>query len=106
VLPWCEQHGVAVTGYSPFGHSRFPGPSTPGGRALAKIAAAHAATPRQVALAFLARQPSLFAIPKAAGLPHVDENAAAGDLVLSAEEITQIDAAFPLGSPRRGLPML
>ncbi len=106
VLPWCEQHGVAVTGYSPFGHSRFPGPSTPGGRALAEIAAAHAATPRQVALAFLARQPSLFAIPKAAGLPHVDENAAAGDLVLSAEEITQIDAAFPLGSPRRGLPML
>jgi diketogulonate reductase-like aldo/keto reductase len=59
-----------------------------------------------VALAFLARQPSLFAIPKAAGLRHVDENAAAGDLVLSAEEIAQIDAAFPLGSPRRGLPML
>ena len=28
VIPWCEAHGVAVVGYSPFGHGRFPGPAT------------------------------------------------------------------------------
>ncbi len=26
VLPWCERHGVAVVGYSPFGHDSFPDP--------------------------------------------------------------------------------
>ena len=26
VIPWCEEHGVAVVAYSPFGHGRFPGP--------------------------------------------------------------------------------
>jgi diketogulonate reductase-like aldo/keto reductase len=49
VLPWCETHGLAVVGYAPFGHGRFPGPHTPGGRVLAEIAAVHDATPRQVA---------------------------------------------------------
>ena len=34
VLPWCERNHVAVVGYSPFGHGRFPGPDTPGGRLL------------------------------------------------------------------------
>ena len=106
VMPWCERHGVAVTGYSPFGHNRFPGPHTPGGRVLAEIAAVHDATPRQMALAFLVRQPPLFTIPKAADPEHVAENAGAGDLELSAAEIGRIDAAFPLGSNRRGLPML
>src|ERR1700741_322098 len=24
VIPWCEQHGVAVVAYSPFGHDDFP----------------------------------------------------------------------------------
>ncbi|MGH7046378.1 MAG: aldo/keto reductase [Stellaceae bacterium] len=106
VIPWCEQHGVAVVAYSPFGHSRFPGPQTPGGRVLAEIAAAHRATPRQVALAFLSRRPSVFAIPKAANVGHNEENAAAGDLMLSADEIGRIDAAFPRGRRQSGLPML
>jgi len=106
VIPWCEQHSVAVVAYSPFGHSRFPGPHTAGGRVLTEIAAARNATPRQVALAFLARRPSVFAIPKAANLDHVEENAGASDLHLSDQELARIDAAFPLGAGRSGLPML
>src|SRR5437588_3227885 len=65
VLPWCEEHGVAVVAYSPLGHGHFPDPRTKGGRVLQEIAAAHGATPRQVALRFLVRRPSVFAIPKA-----------------------------------------
>lgn len=106
VIPWCERHSVAVVAYSPFGHSRFPGPHTAGGRVLTEIAAARNATPRQVALAFLARRPSVFAIPKAANLDHVEENAGAGDLHLSDPELARIDAAFPLGTGRGSLPML
>jgi diketogulonate reductase-like aldo/keto reductase len=106
VIPWCEKHGVAVVAYSPFGHGHFPGPRTNGGRVLQQIAAAHNATPRQVALRFLVRRPSLFAIPKASSPEHAAENAGAGDLRLSEPELAQIDEAFPLGSRPRDLPML
>jgi diketogulonate reductase-like aldo/keto reductase len=106
VLPWCEKHAVAVVGYSPFGHGDFPSPRTSGGRVLQQIAAAHNATARQVALRFLVRRPSLFAIPKASSAQHAVENAGAGDLRLSAAELALIDEAFPLGPRPRGLPML
>jgi len=106
VIPWCERHGVAVVAYSPFGHGRFPGPDTRGGRVLREIAKAHDATPRQVALRFLVRWPSLFAIPKASNPEHAAENAGAGDLRLGEEEIALIDAAFPRGPRPRELPML
>jgi diketogulonate reductase-like aldo/keto reductase len=106
VLPWCEQHHLAVTAYSPFGHGNFPSNHMPGGRLLADIAQAHDATPRQIALAFLTLQPSVFAIPKASSVEHVEENAGASDIQLSQAEIAQIDAALPRGQPRGGLPML
>jgi diketogulonate reductase-like aldo/keto reductase len=106
VLPWCEGHGVALVGYSPFGHGRFPKPQTSGGRVLQEIATAHGGTPRQVALRFLVRRPALFTIPKASNPEHVEENAGAGDLQLTDAEMVRIDAAFPRGPRRRGLPML
>jgi diketogulonate reductase-like aldo/keto reductase len=106
VIAWCERHHVAVVAYSPFGHGDFPGPRTRGGRVLEQIAAAHGATPRQVALRFLVRRPSVFAIPKASTPEHAEENAGAGDLRLSEAEIAAIDRAFPLGPAPRELPML
>uniref|UniRef100_E6VC12 Aldo/keto reductase n=1 Tax=Rhodopseudomonas palustris (strain DX-1) TaxID=652103 RepID=E6VC12_RHOPX len=106
VIPWCEAHGVAVTAYSPFGHDEFPAPRSPAGRLLQSIADAHGATPRQVALAFLTRRPSVFAIPKASSIIHVAENAAAAGLQLADDEIAAIDQACPLGPEPASLPML
>jgi diketogulonate reductase-like aldo/keto reductase len=106
VLPWCEQYGLAVVGYSPFGHGDFPGPDTVGGRVLGRIAHAHHATPRQVALRFLVRRPELFTIPKASSPEHVAENARAGDIRLTEAEIEEIDRAFPLGRRPSVLPTL
>jgi diketogulonate reductase-like aldo/keto reductase len=106
VLPWCEEHGVAVVAYSPFGHNDFPAPNSKGGQVLQAIAEAHDATQRQVALSFLTRGPLTFAIPKASSAEHAAENAAAGDLVLADREIAAIDQAFPRGPKPRGLPML
>lgn len=106
VLPWCEEHNVAVVAYSPFGHGDFPGPSTPGGRVLEEISASHGATARQVALRFLVRRPSVFAIPKASSAEHAADNAGACALQLSEAELARIDAAFPLGPRPRRLPML
>jgi diketogulonate reductase-like aldo/keto reductase len=106
VLPWCEEHHIAVVGYTPFGHGSFPGLATPGGRVLQEIADAHNATPRQIALRFLARRPSLFTIPKASRPDHTAENAGAGDLRLTEAELARIDRAFPLGPRPRTLPVL
>ena len=106
VIPWCERNGVAVTAYSPFGHDDFPESGSAQGRLLAEIAAAHGATARQVALAFLTRRASVFAIPKAGRATHVEENAGALELALSAEEIARIDVAFALGRKPHSLPMI
>jgi diketogulonate reductase-like aldo/keto reductase len=106
VIPWCAKHNVAVVAYSPFGHNDFPEPRSKGGELLQTIAKRHAAIPRQVALSFLTREHQLFAIPKASTPEHAAENAAAGDLALSDDEIAAIDRAFPRGPKPRSLPML
>ena len=106
VLPWCEAHGVAVVAYSPFGHDDFPEPDSAGGKILKGIAARHNATARQVALAFLTRDPSVFAIPKAASAAHASDNAAAGDVTLTDSDIAALDKVFPLGREPRSLPMI
>lgn len=87
VLPKCREHGVVLVGYSPFDNLPERGE-------LALVAGELKATPRQVALAFLTRKPALFAIPKASSIAHVEENAKAGELALTAGELQRIDSAF------------
>ena len=106
VIPSCQSHRAAVVAYSPFGSGDFSGPTTSGGQVLAEIAKAHAATPYQVALAFLIRHPSVFPIPKTANPARAKENAAACDVALSAEDIAAIERAFPRGTEPRSLPMI
>jgi len=107
VLPWCQRHGTAVVAYTPFGQSKTAFDArTAQGKVLEEIAEAHRATARQVALRFLLRHPEVFVIPKASRLAHVAENAAAATLELSAAELARIEAAFPRGRPRRGLPTI
>jgi diketogulonate reductase-like aldo/keto reductase len=102
VAPWCATHGVAVVGYSPFG-SRGRFPKSP---VLESIGKRLGATPRQVALAFLTRDPlGAFAIPKSSQPAHVDELAGAYEIELDAEALAAIEAAFP-APPWRGLPTL
>ena len=107
VLPWCQRHGTAVVAYTPFGQSRSTFDArTKQGKVLQEVAEAHRATARQVALRFLLRHPEVFVIPKASSIAHVAENAGAATLELTAAELARIDAAFPRGRPRRGLPMI
>lgn len=105
VLPFCEQHGIAVVGYTPFGASGTL-PRGAGGKLLGEIATRLGATVRQVILAFLTRRPSLFAIPKASVAAHTAENAGAAALELTAADERAIDAAFPLGRRQAGISML
>jgi diketogulonate reductase-like aldo/keto reductase len=95
LIEHCSKRNIAVVGYSPFGHGRFPRASGAGGQALAAVAARHRSTPRQVALAFLARKAPLFTIPKASSVAHVQENAGALGLRLQAQDLEELDVAFP-----------
>ena len=106
VIPWCEQHGVAVVAYSPFGHNDFPTAQSKGGDVLARIAKAHGASARQIALSFLTRETTVFTIPKASKAEHAVDNAAAGDIALSASDISALEKAFPLRQKPQHLPML
>lgn len=95
ILPYCAKRGIAVVGYSPFGHGSFPPPQSTGGRLLAEIAKRHGRTPRQVALNFLTRHPSIITIPKAGRPEHVRENSGGAGWELTADDLTGIDRAFP-----------
>jgi diketogulonate reductase-like aldo/keto reductase len=95
LVDYCGEHDIAVVGYSPFGHGRFPRAGGAGGQALAAVAARHGATPRQVALAFLARKPPFFTIPKASSVAHAQENVGALRLALDARDLVELDTAFP-----------
>lgn len=106
VIPFCQRRNVAVVGYSPFGTGRFAPSGSRGRRVLEAIARGHGASARQVALAFLARHDGSFVIPKAATLSHVEDNAAAGRLVLRSEDVAAIDEVFPRGPRRDGVPTL
>ena len=106
VLPWCRKNHSAVVAYTPFGQSPKIFDAGSKQSALREVAAAHSATPRQVALGFLLRNPEVFVIPKASDIAHVTENAGAATLNLSDAEIAKIDAAFPRGKAPRGLPMI
>jgi diketogulonate reductase-like aldo/keto reductase len=98
LIPVASQRGIAVVAYTPFGRGGFLR-AAKGRSVLENIARKHGATPRQVALAFLTRERNVFAIPKAAQVAHVEENAGAGSLTLEAGEIVAIDEAFPRGRP-------
>jgi pyridoxine 4-dehydrogenase len=58
-----------------------------------QIAARHQATPRQVALAWLlARSPTMLVIPGTGSRSHLEDNVAAADVELSADEVAELNA--------------
>lgn len=95
LLPWCQQHSMPVMAYCPLAQAGrlrrglFANPT------VQAIADAHQATVAQVLLAWVIRQHGIMAIPKAATVKHVEENAAALTLTLSEEEQALLDSAFP-----------
>lgn len=104
LLPVCERLGVAVIGYSPFASGDFVDPRSAGAAVLRELAERYFVSPRAIALAYLVRRPSLFSIPKAITPEHVEDNARAGSLTLTEDDIARIEWEFPLEAPRSSLP--
>ena len=102
LLGWCAGRDMPVMAYSPLGQ---------GGRllkspALRAVASRHAATTAQIALAWALRQPNVIVIPKSATIAHVTENAAAAEIRLTAQDLAEIDKAYPPPRAARPLAML
>ncbi|HET9097033.1 MAG TPA: aldo/keto reductase [Candidatus Baltobacteraceae bacterium] len=96
LLPYCATEEIALVGYTPFGRGRFPRTQAQPGGVLGRVAAKHGKTVRQVILNFLTRGRNTFAIPKASRVEHVEENAGAAGWNLTTEDVSAIDAAFPV----------
>ena len=102
LLPWQRRAGMPLMAYCPLSQAgallREP--------ALSEVAARHATTPAQVALAWTLRQGGVIAIPKAVEAAHLRDNAAAAALVLSEDDLALLDAAFPPPQGKQGLQMV
>jgi diketogulonate reductase-like aldo/keto reductase len=90
LLPWCRERSLPLMAYTPLGQGALL--SDPG---LARVARRHDASPAQVALAWLLAQDGVLPIPKAGRVRHVRENRKAADLVLTTQDLADLDAAFP-----------
>ncbi len=92
VLDYCEQHGIGFIPWFPLALAagRLAEPGGP----VAEIATAHDATPGQVALAWLlARSTVMLPIPGTGSVEHLEENIAAAELNLTADELARLDNA-------------
>jgi diketogulonate reductase-like aldo/keto reductase len=98
LLPWCQARAIPIMAYSPIEQGRLPGDRT-----LRRIADRQDATPAQIALAWVLRQPGVIAIPKASTIDHVRENRGALEIRLTADDLDELDRAFP--PPSRKIPL-
>ena len=94
LMPWCRDRHIPIMAYSPVGHKSAEQKRMLGHPNIKSIAARHEATPAQVALAWLLRQPDIVAIPKASRPEHVRENRAALEIELGVVGDQAPDARF------------
>jgi len=126
LVEWAQANDRLIIAYSPLAQgllsARYDRSNIPGGvrtgnplflaenleraeellAALRQVAAAHEATPAQVALAWVIRKPNVVAIPGASSVSQLEANAAAGDLDLSDEEDRMLTEASDRFLPRTG----
>ena len=95
LLPWCQSRTVPVMAYCPLAQAGRLRSGLLADATVQRIAHDHLATPAQVLLAWVIHHHGVMAIPKAATIAHVEENAAALQLTLTAEDITRLERAFP-----------
>jgi aryl-alcohol dehydrogenase-like predicted oxidoreductase len=127
LLPFAESTGHIVIAYSPLAQGLLSGKydrdHRPANRirassplflpenldragdliaALREVADAHAATPAQIALAWVIHNPSVVAIPGASSVGQVESNAAAADIDLTEDEYQALHAAAARFRPVTG----
>jgi pyridoxine 4-dehydrogenase len=88
LLQACSERGIAFTPFFPLDFGKVTG-----NEVVISIASRLGATPAQIGLAWLlAHAPNLLLIAGTSSISHLEENVAAGDLELSAEDVAALDA--------------
>ncbi len=92
LLELCRDRGVAFVPFFPLGSAFTGGPAKLAeDPAIAGVAERHGATPSQVALAWLlARYDRTLLIPGTSSVAHLEENMAAGDVVLDDDDLAAL----------------
>ena len=128
LLPWARDNDRLIIAWSPlaqgFLSARYDADHRPAGTVrranslflpdnlrlamplfgvLGEVAAAHDATPAQVALAWLLHQPNVLVIPGASTVEQLERNVDAADLELTTEEVGALRAAAEVFHPVGGL---
>lgn len=97
-LPWMRSRDVPLMAYSPLEQARLlRSPELQG------FAQQHGMTPAQAALRWLLAQDDVMVIPKTTKPGRLDENIAALDIDLTAEQLAELDRLFP--PPRSRAPL-
>src|SRR5699024_4278203 len=87
VLEYCESQGIGFIPWAPLDSGRYSKPDS----SLKRVAKAHAATPNQIALAWLLRRSRvMIPIPGTSKVAHLEENVAAADITLTDEEFSAL----------------
>jgi aryl-alcohol dehydrogenase-like predicted oxidoreductase len=90
VLERCEELGIAFFPFAPIGAGELAEPGGP----VDRMAKAHDATSGQIALAWLlARSAVILPIPGTSSVAHLEENLAAAEVELSADELAELEGA-------------
>ncbi|WP_336222051.1 aldo/keto reductase [Citrobacter amalonaticus] len=106
LLPWCQQHQLPVMAYSPLAQAGRLRSGLLNHPVVNEIALAHNVTPAQILLAWVIGHQGVMAIPKAASVEHVQQNAAALNITLSAQEIAALEKAYPAPRGKTALDMV
>ena len=91
VADWCRQRSIPLMAYSPLDQAS----SLLRASVLTEVAERHLASAAQIALAWLLHQPNTVVIPKSVRPQRIEENLAALDIELSAEDLAELDKAYP-----------
>ena len=92
LLPWSTTQHIPLMAYSPVGQAGKTGCAR-----LHSSRSPRATTPPQPRSPSPGplRHPGIISIPKSGSPAHIDENAAAAEIILSAEDLADIDRAYP-----------
>src|ERR1700730_1596040 len=95
VVDYCERNGIAFIPWYPLSAGKVAG------EVLNRIAQAHAASPTQVALAWLLRRsPIMLPIPGTSSIEHLEQNVGAASLRLSEEEYEKLSRVPAMAATR------
>lgn len=101
IVELCREREIAFVPFFPLGSAFAGGPKTlAADPAIAQVAGKHGATPSQIALAWLlARYERMLLIPGTTSVDHLEENLAAGDIELDAQDMETLEAVEQVGRP-------